>query len=191
MYNGKAHETQTAIAHEAEWSKESQYFGEDFDVRRCMERVIEARGDVPITQPFFAIHGHVLSYNKLHKRMTELNQLLNLPKGKFGPHSGRIYRATIMHHQGRTKPEIMKRGRWKGKSWELYTRALLYPTNSNAPWVRVGQIDTDISKCPFTFEFTRSSLYYNAPASTVCTKCNKHFATHNHFTTCYYCRTHT
>ena len=175
VFNGKANERQTAISHSPEWLAEVQYYGKEFNVFDMLNEILTIRGDRPEFFPVLVIGSYTLTYSKFYNRMRELSTAINFPGGKIGPHSGRIYRATIMHHRKHNKKTIKMRGRWKGKSWEIYTRALLFPRDEFAPWIRLGQIDTDLRNCPNVFECVRSAEYFDTNQTTWCSRCNRPF----------------
>ena len=177
VFNGKANERQIAVSHSVEWWPEVQYYGNEFDVFNMLNKILLIRGNRPDFFPVLAIGSYTLTYSKFYNRLKQLSTLINFSSGKIGPHSGRIYRATIMHHRKHNKKTIKMRGRWKGKSWEIYTRALLFPRDEFAPWIRLGHIDTDLRDCPIVFECTRSAAYFDTNKTTWCTRCHNPFLT--------------
>jgi hypothetical protein len=159
VYNGKAREWQHAVAYASEFAPVADYFGSAFDLHQLMRSVLHSR-QAPDDAPFFTHGSYTLTYDKFNDRMKVLNDLLGISPGKLGPHSGRIYRATLMFHQGIPKDVIMARGRWRGVSWKRYARMVLQQHNPQARWIRIGQISTDLRNCPSTPEFARGTHYH-------------------------------
>jgi len=152
--------TQTATAFSKEWVPVATHFNTGvLDVYQIMTEIEKAKIGDSTSDPFFSIGGTTLTYARYYGRLRGLSKLVGLPPGKIGPHSGRIYKATLMGHQGQSKAVIKGRGRWVGKSWGRYTRLCIIPMNKDSFWIRLGHIDTDVTKCPNSHEFQRGSFY--------------------------------
>ena len=158
VFNGKANEWQNAVAFVHEWDPVVKHFGGSFNLTQMLNSVARNR-NTPNDAPFFMHNKYILSFKKYSDRLVQLNKLVGIQRGKVGPHSGRIYFATLMFHQGKPEDEIMRRGRWRGVCWKRYARSVLQPKNANAFWLRIGQVSTDLSQCPTTAEFVRGFHY--------------------------------
>tara|TARA_B100000780_G_C21103877_1_gene445610 strand:+ start:709 stop:1995 length:1287 start_codon:yes stop_codon:yes gene_type:complete len=113
---------ETVIVRHAEVEDLVKEFGEDFNVIKNLREIISNRS--PTELLFCHEDGRPITYSDFRLYLRDACDKLNIPRGHFGGHSGRIYLATLLALQRETETYIQERGRWLSNSFKMYVRAI-------------------------------------------------------------------
>ena len=147
---------QSVVIFKNEVQEVVRQFGADFDAFEHMRRLVENKH--PDSLLFTRMDGSPFTYKYFMKILNAITDALNIRRGHFGGHSGRIYLATLLALQGAEDSEIQERGRWLSLAFKMYVRSLSkrqYLEQSKITFFRLSDLNFVLEGFPNSPEFRK------------------------------------
>ena len=134
-----------------------ELFGPIFDVASMLKSITANRRDDKLI--FVREDGSPFTYNYFMSLLRDATDFMNIPRGHFGGHSGRIYLASLLALQGVDDSYIQTRGRWKSKAFKMYVRSLdkrKFRSQPEIKYFKLSNLNFVLKGFPMSPEFQKA-----------------------------------